>query len=719
MNEDRTPHAWGKGRLLLLGLAILLIVVGPVILLQRLARDTQEAADAVIHTHEVEATVLGLALDVREMEASAMLIALGADHPLARERLRTGRESLPERFQNLARLTADNPEQLIRVGRLRELVNARVEVIDQLLLAPDAYRANVVAPLATRFPIRGLLDEILSDERALLKQRNSEATEQRQRMEWIRMIALGAQLLLLSLVLMSLARQAARRLAAEKQTAQASQRALVVLDTVREPIVLLDGEQRIHMHNSAFAELYGIEKGHRVSSLDDLGTAWQDKVMRQRLDDVLARGRELWDYELQQETVDGLRRTVLLNARRMPLPEGDDHAVLVTVSDISLQKTAQQEIAALNRQLEGKVEQVSEVNRELEAFSYSVSHDLRAPLRHVAGFPAHVAADRRPAGVFAAGPWRPAVAGGGHAVAGGRGARHARRCRTGRGPCGPGGVAHRAAAHRAGRREHDAPGVGQPARQRREVQQPARAGGHRRRAPAAGGWQPPVQRARQRRRVRHGLCRQAVRRVPAPAQGQRLPRYRHRPGQRAPRAGTPWRPDLGRIGARPGRHLLLHPSRGARRSAFPRERRMSAIRTILLAEDSLADAEMAIDALREANLANPIVHVEDGVEALDYLLRRGAHAQREDGLPSVLLLDIKMPRMDGLEVLKHIRSDEKLKHLPVVILSSSREESDLARSWDLGVNAYVVKPVDIDQFFQAVKTLGTFWAVINETPVGD
>lgn len=143
---------------------------------------------------------------------------------------------------------------------------------------------------------------------------------------------------------------------------------------------------------------------------------------------------------------------------------------------------------------------------------------------------------------------------------------------------------------------------------------------------------------------------------------------------------------------------------------------MSDIRTILLAEDSLADAEMAIDALREANLANPIVHVEDGVEALDYLFRRGAHADRAEGMPAVLLLDIKMPRMDGLEVLKHIRGDDKLRHLPVVILSSSREESDLARSWDLGVNAYVVKPVDIDQFFQAVKTLGTFWAVINETP---
>lgn len=144
---------------------------------------------------------------------------------------------------------------------------------------------------------------------------------------------------------------------------------------------------------------------------------------------------------------------------------------------------------------------------------------------------------------------------------------------------------------------------------------------------------------------------------------------------------------------------------------------MSAIRTILLAEDSAADAEMAVDALREANLANPIVHVEDGVEAMDYLLRRGAFADRAEGLPAVLLLDIKMPRMDGLEVLQQIRNHDQLKTLPVVILSSSREESDLARSWDLGVNAYVVKPVDVDQFFQAVKLLGTFWAVINEAPV--
>ncbi len=143
---------------------------------------------------------------------------------------------------------------------------------------------------------------------------------------------------------------------------------------------------------------------------------------------------------------------------------------------------------------------------------------------------------------------------------------------------------------------------------------------------------------------------------------------------------------------------------------------MSEIRTILLAEDSPHDAEMAIDALREAHLANPIVHVEDGVEALDYLLQRGKYADRAPGDPAVLLLDIKMPRMDGLEVLKQLREHEMLKRMPVVILSSSREESDLARSWDLGVNAYVVKPVDVDQFFEAVRTLGKFWAVLNETP---
>lgn len=143
------------------------------------------------------------------------------------------------------------------------------------------------------------------------------------------------------------------------------------------------------------------------------------------------------------------------------------------------------------------------------------------------------------------------------------------------------------------------------------------------------------------------------------------------------------------------------------------------IRTILLVEDSLADAEMALDALNGAHLANPVVHVEDGVDCLDYLYCRGEWAEREPIDPAVVLLDIKMPRMSGIEVLTHLRADERFRRVPVVILSSSREESDLARSWDIGANAYVIKPVDVDQFFDAVRTLGQFWAVLNQSPEQD
>lgn len=143
------------------------------------------------------------------------------------------------------------------------------------------------------------------------------------------------------------------------------------------------------------------------------------------------------------------------------------------------------------------------------------------------------------------------------------------------------------------------------------------------------------------------------------------------------------------------------------------------IRTILLVEDSMADAEMAMDALREANLANPVVHVEDGVDCLDYMYCRGQWEGREPVDPAVVLLDIKMPRMNGLDVLTKLRDDERMRRIPVVILSSSREESDLARSWDLGVNAYVIKPVDVSQFFEAVRTLGQFWAVLNQAPDKD
>jgi CheY-like chemotaxis protein len=143
---------------------------------------------------------------------------------------------------------------------------------------------------------------------------------------------------------------------------------------------------------------------------------------------------------------------------------------------------------------------------------------------------------------------------------------------------------------------------------------------------------------------------------------------------------------------------------------------MNPLKRILYAEDSSADVELTLTALEEHHLANEVVVVNDGVEALDYLHRRGSFAGREPGNPAVVLLDLKMPRLDGLEVLRQVKSDPELRTIPVVIMTSSREERDLIESYRLGVNAYVVKPVDFDQFVTAVKEVGMFWAVINEPP---
>ncbi|HEY2140182.1 MAG TPA: response regulator [Chthoniobacterales bacterium] len=145
---------------------------------------------------------------------------------------------------------------------------------------------------------------------------------------------------------------------------------------------------------------------------------------------------------------------------------------------------------------------------------------------------------------------------------------------------------------------------------------------------------------------------------------------------------------------------------------------MSDIKRILLVEDDPKDVELTLTGLAEYNLANEVVVAHDGEEALDYLHRRGAYENRSNGNPAVVLLDLKLPKINGFEVLEKIRADESLKLLPVVMLTSSHEERDLIASYKLGVNAYVVKPVDFHQFVNAVKELGVFWAVINEPPPG-
>jgi len=143
---------------------------------------------------------------------------------------------------------------------------------------------------------------------------------------------------------------------------------------------------------------------------------------------------------------------------------------------------------------------------------------------------------------------------------------------------------------------------------------------------------------------------------------------------------------------------------------------MENLKRILLAEDDSKDVELILTALEEHNLANEVIVMHDGAEALDYLFARNKFAGRPKGNPAVMLLDLKMPKMDGLEVLRKIKADAELKTLPVVVLTSSRESSDLDECYKLGVNAYVVKPVKFSEFVDAVKELGMFWALINEPP---
>ncbi len=140
------------------------------------------------------------------------------------------------------------------------------------------------------------------------------------------------------------------------------------------------------------------------------------------------------------------------------------------------------------------------------------------------------------------------------------------------------------------------------------------------------------------------------------------------------------------------------------------------VKTILLAEDDPNDVELTLTALEEYNLANKVTVAHDGAEALDYLYHRGKFEARVNGNPIFVLLDLKMPKVNGLEVLRHMKTDEKLKMIPVIVLTSSREAPDLAECYKLGVNAYVVKPVDFHDFIKAVKELGVFWAAVNEPP---
>ena len=376
-----------RWRVPLLLAAVLVIVVIPFLLLRTAESRIRDAEAMVAHTLEVEATVQLVNAAVRNIEAATLERALGARAPTLEERLDYSRTIVVPTLDRLEALTRDAPRQQVRVGILRQSITQRLDQISRLQDADGAIDGDELQRLVEHFPVQAPIAEMIKAEHEMLGERQALAERARRQADWLSTGTLAAQILLLLGLTTLAVRDADRRSHAETATQRANRRAAAVLDTVREPIVLIDGELRIVMHNAAFTELFGLDGDARGLALAEVGDgAWGDEEALRRLRDVCGRGREMWDHELQQRTADGLERTMLVNARLMELPDSDDVVALVTASDISLQKASESHIRDLNRQLEGKVEQVSDVNRELEAFSYSVSHDLRAPLRHIAGF---------------------------------------------------------------------------------------------------------------------------------------------------------------------------------------------------------------------------------------------------------------------------------------------------------------------------------------------
>ncbi|RMH90796.1 histidine kinase [Lysobacter pythonis] len=376
----------------LLFVAVLVILVAPYLLMRGVNARIHHADQMVAHTSQVDSTLSQLLHEVRDLESAASTLTANVDVPNVRRRIAESSAGVPVLLEELIRLTSDNPRQQLRVGALKARIEQRVQLSLRIIASKNKEeRRHLLSTMINEFPMRGASAEVRKEEFWLLEERTAEARRLRSQGEWISLGSTLVQLALLSLMLWMLRRHQMRREHAERDTANANARALAVMQTIREPIALIDREQRVVMHNLAFDELYGDGNGE-AQAIDGEhigrigGDAWSGREMTQRLRDVVSRGRELWDFELSQTTTDGIQRTMLLNARRMSLPDSEDEVALLILSDLTHQKAAEQEINELNRQLEGKIEQVSDVNRELEAFSYSVSHDLRAPLRHISGF---------------------------------------------------------------------------------------------------------------------------------------------------------------------------------------------------------------------------------------------------------------------------------------------------------------------------------------------
>jgi signal transduction histidine kinase len=370
-------------RLIALMMTLVLIVGLAFLIRLQVTNSTVNSVEWVAHTHEVEARVFELSSSLNEMEAAAFASQYDPLSEAAAKRYGEARAHYVPVLDRLRTLTIDNPAQQERLGMLRAQIEGRVKLFDEAIAAHTDSKAasEGLATAVARFPVDAPLDAVIAEEQKLKQERESAAARRASFGNWVIGAASVVQLLLLAGIIWGSENQLRRRLGAEATARQAVERARMIVATVREPIAVVGADLRLIECNQAFTDYYGLKLDDKLAE----SPAWNDAMLLQRVRDVLLTRRELWDYELTQSLPSGDRH-VVASARPMTLPDSNDTAILITVSDITARKTSEAQILDLNRQLEGKIAQISDSNRELEAFSYSVSHDLRAPLRHIAGF---------------------------------------------------------------------------------------------------------------------------------------------------------------------------------------------------------------------------------------------------------------------------------------------------------------------------------------------
>ena len=383
-------------RVSLLGVAVLASVALPYWIIQGSANSTLEASNWVVHSADVKEKIQELKVARSELESVVLSRLLDLPQHPRRKSYQETRAAILPLLSELSESTMDNPEQQNRVGVLKATIDGRLKLFDSAIANIEVKNFDAansdLKQVALLFGSQDASNEIIAAENALFLNRNEKLAAAQSQARWAVAVALLAQLALLGSVIFVSERQTLHRRRAESLTRLAIERSRIIVQTLREPIVVLDPKLEVLMINQAFGEFYGRSVEDRnVVTLDELGDgAWKEPELQQRLLDVAARGREIWDFELSQRSSDGIERIVLVNARRMENADDaqsvDKASILMTVSDVTARKRYEKRIQELNDDLGTKVEQISEVNRELESFSYSVSHDLRAPLRHIAGF---------------------------------------------------------------------------------------------------------------------------------------------------------------------------------------------------------------------------------------------------------------------------------------------------------------------------------------------